>query len=162
MIGSNTQSTKNKTSSGKPVIIVVLFVIMVVLVRYGYNTFKAVQAASNQTGSTTVTTSELEEKYGLRIQLLAVTAAGGLVDLRLQIVDAEKAKVFLSDHTNIPVLRVQGIVLQTSENAAVQDIQFEDGKSIFIMYPNAGNVLKSGDPVNIVFGNVQLETIQSK
>jgi len=162
MIGSNAQSTKNRALSGKPVIIAVLFVIMVVLVLYDYNTFKAFQSASPQMRNPTITQNELEEKYGLRIQLLAVTAAGGLVDLRLQIVDAEKAKVFLSDHTNTPGLRVQDIVLRTSESAAAQDIQFEDGKSIFIMYPNTGNVLKSGDPVNIVFGNLQLETIQSK
>jgi hypothetical protein len=30
------------------------------------------------------------------------------------------------------------------------------------MFPNTGNILKPGDPVNIIFGDLQLETIQSK
>jgi len=92
-----------------------------------------------------------------------VTAAGGLIDLRLQIVDAEKAKSFLKDPINFPALRLEDdVFLRVSEDVAKQGIQYENGKSIFVLYPNAQNVIKSGDPVTIVFGDLQLEATQAK
>jgi len=165
MVEANAKSAGKQFSSKKSVIIAIILVVLIVLGIYGFNAFRAARTTADQTEFTSVTQSMFEEKSGLRIQLLAVTAAGGLVDLRLQIVDAEKAKVFLDDHANYPALRVGGdIVLQTSEEAvaAAQDIQIENGKSIFIMFPNTSNVIKPGDPVNIIFGDLQLEAIQSK
>lgn len=165
MVEANAKSAGRQFSSKKSVIIAIILVVLIVLGIYGFNAFRAARTTADQTEFTSVTQSMFEEKSGLRIQLLAVTAAGGLVDLRLQIVDAEKAKVFLDDHANYPALHAEGdIVLQTSEEAvaAAQDIQIENGKSIFIMFPNTGNVIKPGDPVNIIFGDLQLEAIQSK
>jgi len=165
MIEANAKSAVGQFSSKKSVIITIILVVLIVFGIYGFNAFRAARTTADQTEFTSVTQSMFEEKSGLRIQLLAVTAAGGLVDLRLQIVDAEKAKTFLDDHANFPALRVgNGIVLQTSEDAvaAAQDIQIENGKSIFIMFPNTGNILKPGDPVNIIFGDLQLEAIQSR
>jgi hypothetical protein len=54
------------------------------------------------------------------------------------------------------------LVLRTSQDAAEQDIQFENGKTIFLLYPNAQNIVKPGDPVNIVLGDLQVEAIQAK
>jgi len=165
MIEANAKTVGRQFPSKKSMVIVILLVILIVLGVYRFNAFRAARMAADQTEITSISQSTFEEKSGLRVQLLAVTAAGGLVDLRLQIVDAEKAKIFLDDHANFPALRVRdNIVLQTSEEAvaAAQDIQIENGKSIFIMFPNTGNILKSGDSVNIIFGDLQLEAIQSK
>ncbi len=163
MIDVKTKTMKRQFSSNKYLLFAIILVTLLALGFYGYNAFRTSRAASSQPGIVSITQSALEEDYGLRVQLVAVTAAGGLVDLRLQIVDAEKAEAFLSDSANIPALRVgDGAILRTSEDAAEQDIQFEDGKSIFMLFPNTGNVLKPSDPVNIIFGNLQLETIQSK
>jgi hypothetical protein len=163
MIDAKTKTMRRQFSSNKYLLLAIILIILLSLGLYGYNAFRTSQAASSQPGIIPITQSTLEEDYGLRVQLLAVTAAGGLVDLRLQIVDAEKAEALLSESTNIPALRVgDDVILRTSEDAAAQDIQFEDGKSIFVMFPNTGNILKPGDPVNIIFGDLQLETIQSK
>lgn len=161
MIDAKTKMMRRQFSSNKPLMVTIILIVLLALGLYGYNAFRAFQAP--QAGSVTITQSTLEENYGLRVQLVAVTAAGGLVDLRLQILDAEKAKAFLDDSANFPALRAgDDVVLRTTEDAAAQDIQFENGKSIFIMFPNSGNILKPGDPVNIIFGDLQLETIQSK
>ena len=163
MIDAKTKPMGRQSSSNKSLMAAIILVFLLTLGLYGYNAFRAIQPS--QPGTVSITQSALEENYGLRVQLVAVTAAGGLVDLRLQIVDAEKAKAFLDDQTNFPALRVgDDVVLRTSEDAvaAAQDIQIENGKSIFIMFPNSGNTLKPGDPVNVVFGDLQLETIQSK
>ena len=163
MIDAKTKTIGRQFSSNKTLVFTIILVILLALGLYGYNAFRASRAASAQPGFVPITQSALEEDYGLRVQLVAVTAAGGLVDLRLQIVDADKAEAFLKDSANIPALHVgDDVILRTSEAAAEQDIQFEDGKSIFVMFPNSGNILKPGDPVNIIFGDLQLETIQSK
>ena len=54
------------------------------------------------------------------------------------------------------------VVLRTAEDVAKQEIQFENGKSIFVLYPNNQNVVKSGDPVTIVFGDLQVEAIEAQ
>jgi len=165
MIEAKAKPVRRQNFSTKSTMVALILIILAGLGLYGLNAFKAFQSAPSQMGGTPITQKALEKDHGLRVQLLAVTAAGGLVDLRLQIVDAEKAKTFLDDHANFPALSVgDEIVLRTSEEAvaAEQDIQIENGKSIFIMFPNTGNVIKPGDPVNIIFGDLQLETIQAK
>jgi len=165
MMEANAKQARSHISLGKSTVIAVTLIILIVLGIYEFNAFRAAKTTPPQAEVTSITQNAFEEMSGLHIQLLAVTAAGGLVDLRLQIVDAEKAKAFLDDHANFPALRVNDdVVLQTSEEAvaAAQDIQIENGKSIFIIFPNTGNILKSGDPVNIIFGQLQLESIESK
>ena len=162
MIDVKTKTMGKQFSSKKPLLIAIILVLLLALGLYGYNAYRAFQ--SPQPGeAVTITQSDLEANYGLRVQLVAVTAAGGLVDLRLQFVDAEKAKAFLDDPANYPALRVgNDLVLRTSQEGAEQDIQYENGKTIFLLYPNAQNVVKPGDPVNIVLGDLQVEAIQAK
>jgi len=135
----------------------------VVLLLVGFLAYRGAQKPEASAGSPVITTlsqSALEEQVGLRVQLVAVTAVGGLVDLRLQIVDAEKAQAFLGDPVNFPALRAgNDVVLRTSDDGAEQDIQYENGKSIFFLFPNAQNAVKPGDPVTLVFGDLQVEPI---
>ncbi|MFN2197041.1 MAG: hypothetical protein ACK2UW_13065 [Anaerolineales bacterium] len=141
-------------------------IILAVMLLIGFFAYRGAQKPEAPAGSpqmTTISQSALEENYGLRVQLLAVTGAGGLVDLRLQIADAEKARAFLDDPANFPALRVGNDVdLRVSEDIAEQGIQFENGKSIFVLYPNTQNALKPGDPVTIVFGDLQVEAIEAQ
>lgn len=163
MIEANTKPARRQFSSNNSIMLAIILVLLIAIGLYGYNAFRAFQNASPQPGSITISQSALEENYGLRVQLVAVTAAGGMVDLRLKIVNAEKAKAFLQDHTNYPALRVgSGVILRASEDVVTQGIQFENGKSIFILFPNSGNILRPNDTVNIVFGDLQVEAIQSK
>jgi len=160
MIDAKTKSMGSQFSS-KPITVAIILVILFALGLYGYNAYRVFQLP--QPGSVTITQSALEKDYGVRVQLVAVTAAGGLVDLRLQVTDAEKAQAFLSDSTNLPALRVgDDLILRTDDTAALQDVQIEKGKSLFYLYPNSGNTLKPGDPVNIIFGDLQVEAIQAK
>jgi hypothetical protein len=162
MIEAKTKTMRRQSFSIKPLIGAIILILLLAIGLYGYNTFRAIQSPQPE-GGVTITQSALEENYGVHVQLVAVTAAGGLVDLRLQITDAEKAQAFLSDSVNLPALRVgDDVILRTDDTAALQDIQIEKGKSIFYLYPNSGNTLKPGDPVNIVFGDLQVEAIQAK
>lgn len=141
-------------------------IILVVVLLVGFLAYRRAQKPEAPVEShqiTTISQDTLAGDYGLRVQLVAVTAAGGLIDLRLQIVDAEKAKSFLKDPINFPALRLEDdVFLRVSEDVAKQGIQYENGKSIFLLYPNAQNVVKPGDPVTIVFGDLQVEAIKAQ
>ena len=109
-----------------------------------------------------ISASELEQQYGARVSLLAVTAVGGLVDLRMQILDAAKAQQLFQGHA--PSLNVEGsaVVLAAPEDSQAQVRQLQDGGGVFVMYPNVRTVLKRGDKVTVDFGNVQLQSIVAK
>ena len=107
----------------------------------------------------------LEEQYGLRVNLVAVTALGGMVDLRLKIVDGEKAKALLEDRANFPMLYVSdsNVTLNVDEDVRSQEIRFQDDGNLFLLYPNSGNAVTRGTPVNILFGNTFiLEPIEAR
>jgi hypothetical protein len=111
-----------------------------------------------------ISQNELEEKYGLRLNLIGVTAGGGMVDLRLKIVDGDKARTLLQDKNNFPVLLVNKsqVSLSASEDVKSQQISLEDGASLFLLYPNAGNAVKQGTLVMVNFGDIALEPIEVK
>jgi len=79
--------------------------ILAVLILVGTLAYHAQQKPGSAVvppGMTMISQSALEEQYGLHVNLVAVTAAGGLVDLRLKILDGEKAKSLLGDPKHFP------------------------------------------------------------
>ena len=163
------EMTVKATSDGTPVrkhLAPVLILAVVALVIGGFVVFRSGQtsrAPLETAKRTVISQDQLAAEYGLHVQLVAVTAAGGLVDVRLKIVDADKAKALLDDHANFPSLLVgDDVVLQVSPDAAEQDIQFENDKSIFVIYPNSQGVVKAGEPVVLQFGDLQVEAIQAQ
>ena len=149
--------------SGKVLNLAVILVILAVIGLSTYSAFNATRSQALPQAAMVLSQQALEEKYGLGVNLIAVTAAGGIVDLRLRIVDAEKAKALLNDQANFPTLRAgNDVVLQASQDIASQPIKFENGGNIFVLYPNVQNAVKSGDPVTILLGGIQVEAIQAK
>jgi len=104
----------------------------------------------------------LADQYGIRINLIAVTAAGGLVDFRMKILDAEKAKLLLQENSDVPTLLVGegNATLTAPEDTTGQLLNsLADDSYIFLMYPNVGNVGKPGMLVTVQFGEMRLEPI---
>jgi hypothetical protein len=144
-------------------IAVILVVVLMVIGISTYNAFRAAQVQPLPQTATVLSQPMLAEQYGLGVNLVAVTAAGGMVDLRLKITDSQKARALLGDQANFPTLRASnGVVLRAAQDIASQPIKFEDGGNIFVLYPNGQNAVKSGDPVTIVFGGIQVEPIPAK
>jgi hypothetical protein len=149
--------------SNKSVPLALILVILIGIGLYAYRASKTGRANPAAPAGKTVTQQMLADEYGLGVNLIAVTGAGGMLDLRLKIIDGEKAKALLDDPANFPALRVgNGLVLKASEDRSVQAIKFENGGSIFALFPNAQNIVKPGDPVTIVFGDFQVEAIPAK
>jgi hypothetical protein len=106
----------------------------------------------------------LEEQYGVRVNLIAVTAAGGLVDLRLKVVDAGKARQLVKDAASYPALVVLGsdAVLTAPEESRSQVLKLGNGEMIMSLFPNTRSAVKPGAKVAIQFGAMRLEPMVVK
>ena len=130
-----------------------------------YNNWRRLQNnAAAPAISTVISQKDLQEKYGMRIQLVAITAAGGLVDLRVQILDPQKARLLLRSQADFPVLliRDRGIRMLPSEESQAQVDRLETLNVVFALYSNTGNAVKSATPVTIMFGDTAVEAIPAQ
>ena len=149
--------------SNKLIAIGFVFIIILIVAMFAKNIYMAFQPLSLPRGTVTISQSAMEEKYGLHVNLVAVTGAGGFVDVRLKIVDGSKAKLLLGDKKNFPSLfSKNGVILNVPDDTKSQVMKFDNGGNLFIMYPNSGNAVTRGSPVTIVFGDTAVEPINAK
>ena len=144
----------------------IIAIILVIAAVGGLVAFRANQAQAQAEPpmiSARISEGMLESQYGMHVNLVAVTGAGGFVDVRIKIMDGEKAKLLLGDAKNFPALLTgKDIVLDAPADTKSQEIRYEDGGTMFIMYPNSGNAVKHGEPVSILFGDVALDAINAQ
>jgi hypothetical protein len=109
---------------------------------------------------TVISEQALAEQFGLHINVLALTAANGMVDLRLQVVDADKAASLLRDPANAPALvSAGGVTLSAAKEAHNLEELMKKDDMLYFMYGNAGNAVQSGAPVTVKFGATRLEPV---
>jgi hypothetical protein len=150
-------------STKKFISVALILVILLVVALFVNKAYQASQPASLPQGTVTISQSVLEAQYGLRVNLVAVTGAGGFVDLRLKMVNGDKAKLLLADAKNFPAIFAKsGVTLNAPEDTKSQKIEFISDGNLFIMFPNSGNAVTQGSPVTIVFGATALELINVK
>jgi hypothetical protein len=119
--------------------------------------------ASRAQDARVVSPSDMEESYGIRVDLVAVTADGGLIDLRFTVLDKEKAGHVLHDADTLPELLVasSGAVLRAPQPHA-HKLQLVDGASYFLLFPNAGGAIQAGTPVSVVIDQIRLEALDAQ
>jgi hypothetical protein len=158
-----TVNVKVAATQPRPIKFISIAIILIILITAGIFLFSSLKTPS-KLNAVVISQATLEEKYGLRVNLIAVTAAGGMVDLRLKILDGEKAKLLLQDKKNFPVLiNSDGtITLNVSEDTKSQAIKFEDGFDLFLLFPNTGNAVKPGTAVKLMFGDTAIESINAR
>lgn len=152
-------TVKNMNRPGLyPIFFVVLLLIAIGSIAAGLEGSRPVPAPFVK-----ISQDELEEKYGLRMDLVAVTAAGGFVDVRIRMVDAEKAKALLSEKNNFPALSVgRKTLLQAPGEIKSQEIRYENSGTLFIMYANSGGAVRPGTPVTVRFGDIAVDPVDAK
>jgi hypothetical protein len=102
--------------------------------------------------------SAIEQQWGIRLTQIGVTADGGLVDIRYQVVDADKALSFLDRPANMPVLIAEDTNVTVRATAMMpmrHDVQA--GRTYFILYRNTGGAIHRGGMVTVAFGTMRLE-----
>jgi hypothetical protein len=114
-------------------------------------------------GARVIDAQTLEADYGVRFDMVAVTASGGLVDLRFTVVDEAKAKGLFHDLATSPALYVEGngAVLRTRKGMS-HHLSLLTGGRYFVLFSNAGGVVQAGTQVSVVIDNIRLEPITAK
>ncbi|HEU5038854.1 MAG TPA: hypothetical protein VFT70_17740 [Nocardioides sp.] len=112
-------------------------------------------------GTTAVSRSQMAARQGVDVNLVALTAAGGLVELRMQVVDTDKAYAVLHDADQRPVI-VSEDTGETLRMAAPShrhgDLQL--GGQYFFLLANAHNAIRAGGEVTLVIGGSRLEHVE--
>lgn len=100
----------------------------------------------------------IEEQWGIRISQLTVDADGGLVDLRYQIIDPNKALPIVEDPTKRPEIIAEdnGIDIKSALLMPPKH-DLVAGRTYFILYGNVRGAVKRGRPVTIVVGDHRIE-----
>jgi hypothetical protein len=110
-----------------------------------------------------VSAIDLEARYGIRLNLVAVTAGGGLVDVRFTVVDGAKAGDLLRGGTAMPRLFVESrAAVLRAPHAHAHKLQILDGASYFLLYPNAGGVVQAGTGVSVVIEDIRTEPVTAQ
>jgi len=115
------------------------------------------------TGARVVSAADLEQEYGIKVNLVAVTADGGLVDLRFTVLDKDKAAHVLHDAATLPQLLLpdKGAVLRAPQPHA-HKLALVDGASYFLLFPNSGGLVQAGTSVSVVIDQVRLEPVSAR
>lgn len=108
----------------------------------------------------TVSAAGLADRLGVRITHLAVTGGGGLVDLRFQVVDPDKA-LALHDDANPPALvdEATGVVVSDLFMGHAHSGDFKAGVTYYLIFENPGNIVQRGGVVGVLLGNTQVEHV---
>ena len=103
---------------------------------------------------------EIEEKFGVRFTFLAVTAEGGMAELRYRVIDEDKAANFGHYTETAPMLiddetgKIVDVTIMGLHNHRA-----EPGRMYYILYRNTEGALKSGHPVTIAIGKYELANV---
>lgn len=108
-----------------------------------------------------VTETGLVARSGVRITEVSVTAQGGLIDLRYQVVDPGKA-ASIHDPDTPPALvhAPTGAVLDDLFMGHAHGGQFKAGVIYYLIFNNPGNVVHSGDWVSVVLGDARVDRVR--
>ena len=102
--------------------------------------------------------SAFEDKTGVRVVRVSITGQGGLIDLRYQVVDPDKAAI-LHEREYRPALidEATGKLLNTPWMDHGHSGTFRAGVTYYDLLVNSAGVLKRGSVVSVVIGDTRLE-----
>lgn len=102
------------------------------------------------------TQSEIAEKYGVQISLVANSMMNSIVDVRLKIVDPAKAHALLQNQAAILVDQ-QALILAPHMHSHTMT-RLKAGKNFIMFFPTQ-KIISQGTPVSLVFGSVRFEPV---
>jgi hypothetical protein len=107
----------------------------------------------------------LEADWGIQISSLHMSAGGHIIDFRYKVTDPKKAaslgaageNAYLIDEASgtkmpVPNMPTLGRLRQTTE-------QMTPGRIYFVLFANAGRMVKPGGKVTVVIGNFRAENL---
>ncbi len=107
-----------------------------------------------------VDAAALADRIGVRITHVAVTGGGGLLDLRVQVLDPDKAAA-LHDPANPSALvdATTGIVASSLLMGHSHSDPFKAGVTYYYVFENPGNVIRRGGTVSVLLGDTEIDDV---
>lgn len=145
-----------------------LYLFLVVLVMSGCAATKGtVSGKDGPNAITRPTNCKAEERLGIRIEALRLSAAGNMLDFRYRVNDPEKAvplfdrkiRPYLLDESSgaafgVPESPKVGQLRSTRRNSDAQT-----DRDYHILFANPGHLLQAGQRVSLVIGELKLENL---
>ena len=103
--------------------------------------------------------SAIEDQYGVRVSMIAVTFGGGAVDFRFQIVDPDKANNLFHEYENLPVLIVEGSGKRIDPREHTHHVDYMFGRTYYQLYRNPGGIVKPGTKLTVAIGDLELKHV---
>lgn len=155
-------SVRRRAPRGRRRFVALIAILSLVAVGGGVEAWRQHLASDVRNGASLVSADGMAARYGIDINLLAVTAAGGLVELRYQVVDPDKAAPLVHDPDLSPALVVEStgktLVMSTPPHHHGTELQL--GGTYFFLMANAESALHKGDKVTLVIGDARLEHLE--
>jgi hypothetical protein len=107
-----------------------------------------------------VSEDELVDKVGVRLMQVAATGGGGLIDLRFQVIDPEKAFA-VHDESSPPVIidEASGLVVDQLLMGHNHSGPYQPGVTYYLVFENPGNLVQPGSQVSVLLGNVEVDHV---
>ena len=99
---------------------------------------------------------DLESNYGVKVAVAATSMMGSIVDVRLKVVDPDKAHALLQNQAALLVGQ-QSLILAPHMHSH-NTTRLKAGKMFIIFFPTQG-IISPGSQVSLVFGPVRIEPV---
>ena len=108
----------------------------------------------------TVPAAGLADRLGVRLTRVAVTGDGGLLDLRFQVVDPDKAAA-IHDQATPPAIVAEdsGLFLDGLLMGHSHSGPFKTAVTYYLLFENDGNLVDRGSRVTVLLGDVQVQHV---
>jgi hypothetical protein len=102
----------------------------------------------------------IEETWGIRIKQVALTADGGLIDLRYTVLDPQKALPLLERLETTPAIEaLHGGARVALSRPMAHKHDYSAGRTYYILYRNRDKAIEAGSAVAIVVGDLRLAPV---
>jgi hypothetical protein len=107
-----------------------------------------------------VSEAGLAEKAGVRIVYVALTGGGGLIDLRFQVIDPDKAPA-VHDQAYPPTIVDEntGLVVNQLLMGHSHTEPFNGGETYYLIFENPGSIVQTGGKVSVLLGNMEVDDV---
>jgi hypothetical protein len=105
-------------------------------------------------GTPAITSAELEEKYGIQVSLVAISMLNSIVDVRVKIIDPDKAYLLLQNQAAL-LVNQEALILAPHMHSH-NSTRLKAGKIFGMFFPTEEKI-HVGSEVSLVFGPVRIE-----
>jgi hypothetical protein len=118
-------------------------------------------AAEEASSAPVLSASAFEAATGVRVAQVSVTGAGGIVDLRFQVLDPDKAGAVHSPES--PPYMVDertGVLVSQLVMGHAHHGPLKAGVSYYLLFYNPGDIVRRGDTVTVRLGEGRLAHVE--